>query len=108
MAQRTKQTKVRAERTAVPTRKSKPAAKSLRVEAVMEHARHTGLFSDKDRRIAGRVSAHLVDRAKERTGIRSDTELLAFALANIALEDNFADTFAEMAGTVDPNLDLEF
>jgi len=107
MAQRPKQMKIRAERAAAPTRKGKPAAQSRRVEAVIEHARREGLFRDKDHRIAGRVSADLVNRAKERTGIRSDTELLAFALANIALEDNFAEAFAAMRGTVDPKLDLE-
>ena len=47
-------------------------------------------------------------QAKQQTGIEADTDLIEFALANIALKDDFAEKFAKLKGTVDPTLDLEF
>lgn len=78
------------------------------VAAVMDQARQSGLTTGKDSRIAGRVSSELIERAKARTGLQSDTELVEFALANIALEDSFPETFRAVKGTVDLDLDLEF
>jgi hypothetical protein len=52
------------------------------------HAERSGLLKQKSSRIAGRVGASLVQEAKRRTGIEADTDLIAFALANVALEDN--------------------
>jgi hypothetical protein len=82
--------------------------KTERIESVMRSAEKLGLLREKDGRITGRVSSGLVHEAKARTGIRSDTDLIAFALANIALEDNFGEVFRSLKGTVDPDLDLEF
>ncbi|WP_192247929.1 hypothetical protein [Mesorhizobium caraganae] len=79
-----------------------------RIEAVLQRAEEFGLRAEKDGRIAGRVSADLIKRAKARTGLTSDTELVEFALANVALEDNFAETFRKTRGTVDPTLKLGF
>lgn len=79
-----------------------------RVTAVMRSAANEGLTGAKDGRIAGRISAELIATAKARTGLRSDTELLEFALANVALQDDFAQIFREVKGTVDAELDLEF
>lgn len=79
-----------------------------RIEAVLQRAEESGLRTDKDGRIAGRVSADLIKKAKARTGLTSDTELVEFALANVALEDNFAETFRKTRGTVDPTLKLGF
>ena len=38
----------------------------------------------------------------------TDTDLIEFALATVALEDNFADVFKESRGKVDPKLKLGF
>lgn len=78
------------------------------VAAVMHAAADEGLTVSKDGRIAGRVSSELIAKAKEKTGITSDTELLEFALANVAVEDKFADAFHAVRGTVDPDLDFGF
>lgn len=78
------------------------------VEAVMAAARRSGLLHEKSSRIGGRVSPALVKRAKARTGIEADTDLIEFALANIALEDKFAAAFKAVRGKVDPDLNLEF
>jgi hypothetical protein len=77
-------------------------------ETVMEAAERAGLRERKTSRIAGRVSPALIEQAKRRTGIKSDTDLIEFALANLALEDNFAEAFKASRGKVDPDLKLGF
>jgi len=74
----------------------------------MAAAERSGLLKEKRGRIAGRVSAALVAQAKKRTGIQTDTDLIAFALANVALEDDFAETFKKVHGKVDADLKLDF
>jgi hypothetical protein len=80
----------------------------VRVAATLEAARQSGLLGEKAGRIGGRVSPALVRQAKRRTGIEADTDLIEFALATIALEDNFAETFKAARGAVDPELKLGF
>jgi hypothetical protein len=79
-----------------------------RFEIVMNAAKRSGLLKEKSSRIAGRISPALVRQAKKRTGIEADTDLIEFALANVALEDNFAEAFAEARGRVDGKLKLGF
>lgn len=79
-----------------------------RVSAVMAAAERSGLLLEKSGRIGGRVSPELVRQAKARTGIQTDTDLIQFALANLALEDRFAEAFAAVRGTVDADLTLGF
>jgi hypothetical protein len=79
-----------------------------RFEAVMRAAEKSGLLSEKGGRIGGRVSPALVRQAKRQTGIETDTDLIEFALATVALEDNFADVFKESRGKVNPKLKLGF
>ncbi|WP_225673912.1 type II toxin-antitoxin system VapC family toxin [Bradyrhizobium hereditatis] len=55
-------------------------------------AKQSGLLSEKGGRIGGRVSQALVRQAKRQTGIETDTDLIEFALATVALEDNFASS----------------
>jgi hypothetical protein len=79
-----------------------------RVAAVIVRAEESGLLGDKNSRIAGRVSTRLIDQARARTGLTSDTQLVEYALANIAVEDEFAEAFEVARGAVDPDLQLEF
>jgi hypothetical protein len=79
-----------------------------RFETVMLAAKRSGLLKGKNGRIAGRVSPALVAQAKKHTGIKADTDLLEFALANVALEDNFAETFKSARGKIDTRLKLGF
>jgi len=58
--------------------------------------------------VRGRMPEALVSQAKKRTGIRSDTDLIQVALANIAVGDDYADWLLSRQGTVDPEVDLEF
>jgi hypothetical protein len=84
------------------------AVSKARFEAVMWAAEKSGLLNEKGGRIGGRVSPALVRQAKRQTGIKTDTDLIEFALATVALEDNFADMFKESRGKVDPKLKLGF
>lgn len=104
-----------------PSRKQKPkdgdclaledlaSSRRRRVDLVMTEARNAGLVGGpKDTIIRGRVSNSLVQAAKKRAGVTSDTELLEIALCSFALEDDFGEKFLKRAGTVDPDLPLEF
>jgi len=74
----------------------------------MKAAERSGLLNEKSGRIAGRVSPALVKEAKKRTGIEGDTDLIAFALASVALDDNFDKAFKESRGKVPADLKLGF
>jgi hypothetical protein len=77
-----------------------------RFEAVMKAAKRAGLLSRKSGRIAGRVSPALLKQAKKQTGIEGDTDLIAFALASVALDDNFSDAFKKSRGKIPADLKL--
>ena len=79
-----------------------------RVQAVMQAAEQAGLLRGKGGRIGGRVSPALVRQAKRQTGIETDTDLIEFALATVALEDEFAQAFKASRGKVDRELKLGF
>jgi len=79
-----------------------------RFEAVMQAAERSGLLGEKRSRIGGRISPALVKQAKRQTGIATDTDLIEFALASVALEDPFADAFKAARGKVDPDIKLGF
>lgn len=94
-----------------PTVKSSSTLRDLnttRLNAVMEAAAQSGLLGEKSKRIGGRISPALLEQAKKHTGITTDTDLIEFALANVALEDNFDSTFRETRGMIDPDLKLGF
>ena len=80
----------------------------LRRKAVSEAAHSAGLFEGQTRRTQGRITRSLLAAAKERTGIASDTELLEYALAKVAIEDDFGATLVARKGRVPKDLDLEF
>jgi hypothetical protein len=84
-----------------------PVSKA-RFEAVMQAAEQSGLLGEKSGRIGGRVSSALVRQAKRQTGIETDTDLIEFALASVALEDESAEVFRKSRGKVDPELKLGF
>lgn len=74
----------------------------------MQAAERSGFLEEKSSRIGGRVSPALVRQAKRLTGIEADTDLIEFALATVALEDNFAEAFKQSRGTIGPELKLGF
>ena len=50
----------------------------------------------------------LIQRAKKQTGIVRDTDLIEFALATVALEDDFAEVFRRSRRKVDRDLKLGY
>lgn len=103
--------RIRPERANVVRREAKEGrvvASKARFAAVMLAAERSGLLSQKSGRIGGRVSPVLVKQAKRQTGIETDTDLIEFALATVALEDNFAEAFKHSRGKVERDLKLGF
>ncbi len=87
----------------------RPDVLAARRRLTMRHAEAEGLVGDdKSARIAGRVSRRLLEAARKKAGIRSDTELLEYALAAIALQDDFGDRLFSHEGKVSKDIDLEF
>ena len=74
----------------------------------MDTARRLGLLEGQNGRIGGRVQRDLVAAAKEKSGITSDTELLEYALAKVAFEDDFGAKLVRRKGRIPKDLDLEF
>lgn len=83
--------------------------KSRRLREVMTIAEQEGLLDgERTRVVRGRMPRALVARAKNRTGIASDTALIEIALANIAVGDDYTDWLLSQRGTVPTGVDLEF
>jgi hypothetical protein len=73
------------------------------------HDASAGAVPDRRALVIGAAeNAGLIEAAKERSGLSSDSELLEYTLARVALEDRFAETLISLRGTVPPDLDLEF
>ena len=79
-----------------------------RRDSVLDTVKRLGLLDGPRNRIAGRIRGQLIKAAKARSGIRSDTALLEYALAQVALEDDFWRKLWARRGTIPPDLDLEF
>jgi hypothetical protein len=84
------------------------ALSSLRLRTVIDAARKLGLLDGENSRIGGRIQRDLVAAAKAKSGIASDTELLEYALAKVALEDDFGAKLVSRKGRIAKDLDLEF
>jgi hypothetical protein len=79
-----------------------------RNKLVLEQAHAAGLLGPaKDMRVSGRVPAGLVEAAKARAHVSSDTELLEIALSRLALEDDFGAKLLRRKGIIPDGVDLE-
>ena len=85
------------------------AVKRNKLKDVLVIAEERGLLrGTRTRMLRGRMPEALVNKAKARTGIKSDTELLEVALANLAVADDYAEWLLSRRGTVSKDIDLEF
>ena len=91
-----------------PEDHAEPARPSPRRQAVIDTARRLGLLDGENGRIGGRIRRDLVAAAKEKSGIASDTELLEYALAKVALEDDFGTKLVRRKGRLAKDIALEF
>lgn len=76
---------------------------------VLTIAEERGLLSgSRTHMLRGRMPVGLVQQAKLKSGISSDSKLLEAALANLAVSDDYAQWLLARRGTINPELDLEF
>ncbi len=67
---------------------------------ILETAKQQGLIGARDKTIGGRVPSALVEAAKARSGIQTDSELILYALSKVALEDDFASRLLALKGSL--------
>ena len=79
-----------------------------RRQSVVTAAREAGLLDGENGQIGARLPQHLVEEAKVRTGIDSTTDLLEYALAKVALEDDFGAKLVARKGSISADIDLGF
>ena len=77
-------------------------------EGVMRAAREAGFLFDDSRQIGARVSKSLLAAAKARAGVTSTPEVIEYALAKVAVEDDFGRKLLARRGSVSRDVDLEF
>jgi hypothetical protein len=87
----------------------KRAISSRRIDDALSIAGQQGLLNGgRTLTVRGRMPSLLVEQAKKKTGIQSDSKLIEAALANIVAADDYADWLLAQRGTVSKDLDLEF
>jgi len=74
--------------------------------SVVAAAKEAGLLCGENSHVGARVPHHLVEEAKARTGIASTTDLVEYALAKLALEDDFGAKLVARKGSIASDLDL--
>ena len=80
---------------------------AARVAATLGTAAAAGLtVGKKGKRLSGRAHERLFEAAAARSGLDGG-ELLEYALAKVALEDDFADKLMALEGSVSRTIDLE-
>jgi hypothetical protein len=93
----------------IPAHRSGVAPKGERLKGVLAIAEESGLLrGTRTKVVRGRMPEALVNKAKARTGITSDTDLLEVALANLAVADDYPEWLLARRGRIAQNLDLEF
>lgn len=75
-------------------------ASRARRDATLRAAEREGLLGRRDGNIGGRVPSKLLERAKQRSGTKSASELLLYALTKVALEDDFGRRLVARKGRV--------
>jgi len=91
------------------SRREKPSLSSRRFRDAISIAEKQGLLGGaRTLTVRGRMPSLLVEQAKKKTGIQSDSKLIEAALANIVAADDNADWLLAQRGTVSRDLDLEF
>lgn len=91
------------------SKRLKPAVSDRRLGDALSIVEQQGLLSGgRTLVVRGRMPSLLVEQAKKKSGIQSDSKLIEAALANIVVADDYADWLLAQRGTVSKDLDLEF
>lgn len=87
----------------------KATVSSHRLGDVLSIAKQRGLLrGSRTLTVRGRMPSLLVELAKKKTGIQSDSKLIEAALASIVVADDYGEWLLAQRGTVSKDLDLEF
>ena len=73
----------------------------------MAAAQEAGLLGGVRSAVGARVPQPLIDAARARTGLISTTDIIEYALAKVALEDDFGAKLVARKGRISKDLDLE-
>ena len=76
--------------------------------AIIDEAAAVGLLAGTRRPVGVRLPEGLIAAARRRSGATSLTELVEYALAKVALEDDFGPRLLARKGSISPDIDLEF
>lgn len=102
MASRSETTRVERK----PKKGAAPAIVATRVALTLGTAAAAGLTDGKkEKRLSGRAHEQLFDAAAARSGL-DGSELLEYALAKVALEDDFAEKLISLEGSIGRDIDL--
>ncbi len=74
--------------------------------SVVAAAKDAGLLGGENSHVGARVPRQLLHEAKARSGIASTTELVEYALAKVALEDDFGAKLVARKGSIPRDLEL--
>ena len=101
-----------ANRNSQRSKQTKPLTANVtqrRIRDALSIAEEQGLLSGgRTLTLRGRMPSLLVEQAKRKTGIQSDSKLLEAALANIVAADDYAEWLLAQRGTISKDLVLEF
>lgn len=89
-----------------PAKRATPSVVATRVALTLGTAAAAGLTAGKkEKRLSGRAHEQLFDAAAARSGL-DGSELLEYALAKVALEDDFAEKLISLEGSIGRDIDL--
>ena len=89
-----------------PTKRATSSVVATRVALTLGTAAAAGLtVGKKEKRLSGRAHEQLFDAAAARSGL-DGSELLEYALAKVALEDDFAEKLISLEGSIGRDIDL--
>lgn len=81
-------------------KETRVSEQSPRVFEVLKEASSRGLLGAKGKPQGGRLYENLVEEAKRVSGIENTTQLLNYALAKVAVEDDFGQKLLARKGRV--------
>jgi hypothetical protein len=85
------------------------AVSSSKIHDMLSIAEQRGLLrGTRTRVVRGRMPEALVARAKARSGVKSDTDLIELALVSLAVADDYPEWLLSQRASVSREIDLEF
>lgn len=85
----------------------KPSLTEIRVQFAMSELERAGVLAGaRSRRLSARVDPGLIEAARRRTGLRSDSDLISAALAVVAAGDDFGAWLVRQAGRLPEEFEL--